>query len=40
NMGKSPGFIERSSDIAGNSHKVVKENEYEEEDFSRLAAKN
>ena len=29
----------RSSDISGNSHKVVKENECEEEDFSRLAVK-
>ncbi|CAG8562401.1 17075_t:CDS:2 [Dentiscutata heterogama] len=36
-MGKNPGFMGHSSDIAGNSHKVVKENEYEEEDFSRLA---
>ncbi|CAG8725125.1 21684_t:CDS:2, partial [Dentiscutata erythropus] len=35
NMGKSLGFMGRSSDIAGNSHKVVKENEYEEEDFSK-----
>ncbi|CAG8521085.1 18088_t:CDS:1, partial [Racocetra persica] len=39
NMEKSPGFMGRSSDIAGNSHKVVKKNEYKEEDFSRLAVK-
>ncbi|CAG8654851.1 35275_t:CDS:1, partial [Racocetra persica] len=38
-MEKSLGFMGCSSDIAGNSHKVVKENEYEEEDFSQLAVK-
>ncbi|CAG8522568.1 36256_t:CDS:2, partial [Racocetra persica] len=35
NMEKSPGFMERSLDIAGNSHKMVKESEYEEEDFNK-----